>query len=146
VPFPAAGVIPWLMTRWAFQPPLAGIEAGRWIGALMIAAGLTWFASAMSWFAREGVTPYPPIDHVVTTGPYAYSRNPMYSGALMMMAGQALLLGSRGLIFYAVCWFAAFVTFDLAIDDPILVKRFGKTYEDYLASVPAWIPRRPRAR
>jgi protein-S-isoprenylcysteine O-methyltransferase Ste14 len=146
VPVPAAGVIPWLMTRWQMQPALLGVETGRWLGGLMIVAGGMLFAWAMTWFAREGVKPYPPIERVITTGPYAYTRNPMYGGVVMVMLGQGLLFGSRAVVIYGLCWLAAFLIFERTIDDPFISKRMGKPYEDYLKSVPGWIPRRPRPR
>ena len=146
VPFTMAVVIPWLMTGFRFQPALLGIEAGRLVGALMIVTGATWLLWAIAWFAHEGVKPYPPIERVITTGPYAYSRNPMYGGVVTLMIGQGLLLGSRGVVIYGVCWLLGFVVFERTIDDPFIIRRMGKTYEDYMKSVPGWIPRRPRGR
>ena len=144
VPFTMAGVIPWLMTGFRFQPALLGIDAGRWVGAVMIVAGAAWLLWAIAWFAHEGVKPYPPIERVITTGPYAYSRNPMYGGVVMVMIGQGLLFGSRGVVIYGVCWLVAFMVFERTIDDPFIIKRMGRTYEEYVKSVPGWIPRRPR--
>src|SRR5262249_23529462 len=118
VPTPMAGVIPWLITRWQTQPPLFGLEAGRWIGALLIAVGLPILRSAIAWFAKEGVKPYPPIERVITTGPYAYTRNPMYGGVVLIMMGQGLLLGSRAVFLYGLGWLIAFVVFEWTIDDP----------------------------
>jgi|SRR5579872_3583935 len=146
VPFTMAGVIPWLITRWQFRPALLGIEAGRWVGAIMIAAGASWLLWAIAWFAHEGVKPYPPIERVITTGPYAYSRNPMYGGVVMVMIGQGLLFGSRGGVIYGVCWLVAFLIFERTIDDPFIIKRMGKPYEEYVKSVPGWVPRRSRQR
>ena len=71
VPAPMAGLIPWLITKWRFQPAFFGIEAGRWLGAIMIVVGAAALLTAIVWFAREGVKPYPPIERVITTGPYA---------------------------------------------------------------------------
>jgi protein-S-isoprenylcysteine O-methyltransferase Ste14 len=146
VPTPMAVGIPWLITRWQMQPPLAGIEAGRWLGAVMILVGAPLLLSAIVWFAREGVKPYPPIERVITTGPYAYTRNPMYGGVVLVMVGQGLLFGSRAVFIYGLCWLAAFYIFELTVDDPFIIKRMGQPYEDYLKSVPGWIPRRPKRR
>lgn len=144
VPGTMAAGVPWLMTRWQLQPALLGLEWGRWVGAAMIVFGAFWLLWAIAWFAKEGVKPYPPIERVITTGPYAYTRNPMYGGVVLVMLGQGLLFGSRGLVIYGVCWLIAFLIFERTIDDPFIVKRMGKEYEDYLKSVPGWMPRRPR--
>src|SRR5262245_53565429 len=144
VPTPMGVGIPYLITRWQMQPPLTGFEAGRWLGILMIVVGAASLLSAIYWFAREGVKPYPPIERVITTGPYAWTRNPMYGGVVFVMIGQGLLFGSLGEVIYGVCWLIAFYVFELYIDDPFITKRMGKAYEDYCAEVPGWIPRRPR--
>lgn len=146
VPTPMGVGIPWLITRWQMQPPLAGFESGRWIGGIMILVGAALLLSAIAWFAHEGVKPYPPIERVVTTGPYAYTRNPMYGGVVLIMIGQGLLFGSRGEFIYGVCWLVAFYIFEWTIDDPFIIKRMGKSYEDYCRDVPGWIPRRPKRR
>jgi protein-S-isoprenylcysteine O-methyltransferase Ste14 len=146
VPTPMAVGIPYLITRWQMQPPLTGFEAGRWIGALMIVIGAVSLLSAIAWFAYEGVKPYPPIERVVTTGPYAYTRNPMYGGVVLVMIGQGLLFGSLGAVIYGICWLIAFYVFEWTIDDPFIVKRMGQPYEDYCRDVPGWIPRRPKRR
>ena len=80
----------------------------------------------------------PPQD-LVTTGPYAWSRNPMYLGHLIFLAGLALLFSSW---FAAAIAVAAAVWFHLRVlaDERRLERRFGETYRDYRARVPRWIP------
>jgi protein-S-isoprenylcysteine O-methyltransferase Ste14 len=146
VPLPMGVGIPFLITRWQMQPPLTGFEAGRWLGVLMIVIGAVLLLSAIAWFAYEGVKPYPPIERVITTGPYAYTRNPMYGGVVLIMVGQGLLFGSLGTVVYGVGWLITFYVFEWTIDDPFIVKRMGTTYEDYCRDVPGWIPRRPKRR
>jgi protein-S-isoprenylcysteine O-methyltransferase Ste14 len=146
IPLPMAGFIPWWMTRWQCRPPLFGIESGRWLGAIAVALGVPLLVSAVVWLAREGVKPYPPIQRLVTNGPYAYRRNPMYLGVVMVMIGQGLLFGSLGVFIYGMCWLAAFQIFELTADDPFIRKHIGPAYDEYMNAVPGWVPRRPRAR
>lgn len=136
--------VPWLINRWQFHPPLFGLEWGPWLGAVTTVVGGALLTTAIVWFAREGVKPYPPIERVVTTGPYAYVRNPMYVGVVMVMVGQGLLFGSLPVFVYGVAWLTAFAIFVRTIDDPFIIKRIGQPYHEYLESVPEWIPRRPR--
>jgi protein-S-isoprenylcysteine O-methyltransferase Ste14 len=144
IPLPMAGVIPWWITRWQWQPPLLGIEAGRWLGAIAVALGAPLLVWSVVWLAREGVKPYPPIQRLVTNGPYAYTRNPMYLGVVMVMMGQGLLFGSRGVFIYGLCWLMAFQIFERTADDPFIRKHIGPPYDEYMKAVPGWIPRRPR--
>jgi protein-S-isoprenylcysteine O-methyltransferase Ste14 len=80
-----------------------------------------------------------PPERLVTTGPYAYARNPMYLGHIIFMLGLALTLQSwlGGLI--AV---AAAVGFHRRVlsDEKGLTARFGPPYTEYLARVKRWIP------
>jgi protein-S-isoprenylcysteine O-methyltransferase Ste14 len=68
-------------------------------------------------------------------------RNPIYVGFLAILAGQALLFGSRGLLEYAVvawCIGAAAVRW---YEEPTLARKFGADYQAYRRAVRAWIPR-----
>jgi len=80
-----------------------------------------------------------PPERVVTSGPYAYSRNPMYLGHIIFLLGLTLTFES---------WLAALVTIAVAVwfhtrvigDEKKLIKVLGRPYENYLANVKRWIP------
>lgn len=90
------------------QPVVAGLDAVRfrtsampaWLemtGALAIVAGLYIFHIVMraNTFAAPVVKVQTERQHrVVSTGPYAHVRHPMYGGAIPLMLGTGLLLGS----------------------------------------------------
>ncbi len=81
-----------------------------------------------------------PPDRLVATGPYAYTRNPMYVGHLIFLTGLTFTLQS---------WLAAAITIGVAIwfharilgDEKKLRERLGQPYVDYMNSVKRWIPR-----
>jgi protein-S-isoprenylcysteine O-methyltransferase Ste14 len=78
-------------------------------------------------------------DRLIITGPYAATRNPMYLGHLVFLAGLAMVTRSplAALIAAAhVPWFAARVR----RDELRLRERFGAPYEAYCARVPRWVP------
>lgn len=84
-------------------------------------------------------------DQLVTTGPYALTRNPMYLGHLLFLTG--LTLATRSPLSLAVT--AALVPwFDERArqDHRRLVEMFGPAYEDYAARVPRWLPGLPTDR
>ena len=80
-----------------------------------------------------------PPEHLVFTGPYAYTRNPMYLGHVIYLTGLTLTLRS---------WFGAVLTVAVAIwfhirvlgDEKKLAVKLGQPYIDYLESVKRWIP------
>jgi protein-S-isoprenylcysteine O-methyltransferase Ste14 len=78
-------------------------------------------------------------DRLVTTGVYAWTRNPMYLGHLTFMTGAALLTRSPlaiGALALAGPWFGRRV----AADEARLTTAFGTEYEQYCQRVPRWLP------
>jgi len=80
-----------------------------------------------------------PPDRLVSSGPYAYTRNPMYLGHIIFLIVLTLTFQS---------WFAALITIAVAIwfhirvlgDEKKLAARLGKPYPDYVNTVKRWIP------
>src|ERR1043166_1474807 len=93
-----AGLIPWSITHWEFQPPFLDLQAPRAVGMLLIAAGLPGLIDSFARFALQGLgTPAPiaPPQNLVVTGLYRYVRNPMYVALVAVILGQAILFGDR---------------------------------------------------
>src|SRR5262245_53610243 len=139
-----AGLVPWWMTRWQFQPPFLGLELTRLVGALLILAGAPGLVDSFVRFAVQGLgTPAPvaPPRKLVVTGLYRHVRNPIYVAILAVILGQALLFGDGRLIIYdALFWLGCHV-FVMAYEEPTLAQTFGEVYAAYRANVPRWIPR-----
>lgn len=113
-------------------------------GAIFFAVGLGLFTWCVSLFARVGrgtLAPWDPPRSVVAAGPYRYVRNPMITGVLLMLLGEAILWDSRAL----GVWAASFLVFNhlyfVVLEEPGLESRFGERYRRYKAHVPRWIPR-----
>lgn len=136
-----AGVVPWWLTGWRFEPIWAPL---RLIGAVLtIAFGLI-LVSAFARFVVEGIgTPAPvaPPRHLVVGGLYRFVRNPMYIAVVSTIAGQALLFGQLKLFAYAGIVAAVMVAFVHFYEEPDLTERFGADYETYRRAVPGWWPR-----
>jgi protein-S-isoprenylcysteine O-methyltransferase Ste14 len=79
--------------------------------------------------------------HLVVRGPYRHVRNPMITGVLCILLGEAAVTASGWLL----GWFAIFLTFQLIAirfwEEPHLVRRYAGEYLDYQRNVPRWIPR-----
>src|SRR5680860_1145949 len=81
-------------------------------------------------------------DHLLSTGPYAVTRNPMYSGHLIYLLGLTLFTRSPVALAIAAAhlpWFQSRVL----KDESNLERLFGKEYHEYQHEVPRWIPRLP---
>lgn len=78
-------------------------------------------------------------EQLITTGPYAVTRNPMYLGHLVFLTGLAMATRSPLAAVVAVAhapWFSARVR----RDEMRLRARFGVSYDDYCTRVPRWLP------
>jgi len=145
-PVPVIGIFPYLITRWVQQPPFLGIDALRYVGMALIPVGLIVHIAGFLTLARGGANPIPPVYAIVKNGLFAWTRNPMYIGALTAVFGQALLFGSRGLLYFIAGVLTVAHTFAVTYDEPELRKKFGKEYIDYCNAVNRWLPRPPRAK
>jgi len=80
-----------------------------------------------------------PPERLVTTGPFAYCRNPMYLGHVIFLIGLTLTLQS---VFSALVTLATAAWFQTRVrrDERRLSERFQQPYLDYTARVKRWIP------
>jgi len=133
-----AGVGPWWISRW--RPGSYAGTIPRWLGALLLAAGLMGLVDTFVRFVRARGTPSPshPTERLVVSGPYRYTRNPMYLSVAATIAGQALLLGRADLLAYAAVVAVAFHLRVVTYEEPSLRRRFGPEFERYCAAVPRW--------
>jgi len=125
--------LPWL------PPPTSDILFA--IGWLLVAGAIAIDVAAMRTMARHRTTimPHRRSDHLVTDGPFSFTRNPIYLGNTMLTVGIGLISG--------IVWFvplalvAAFATQKLAIEreEKHLYARFGKRFRDYAKRVRRWI-------
>jgi protein-S-isoprenylcysteine O-methyltransferase Ste14 len=100
-------------------------------------------------FAAFGRGTPAPVDaprRLVVRGLYRYVRNPMYVGVLMVIAGWALLFQSPRVIGYGAVVTLFFHLFVVAVEEPTLRGKFGRSYERYCREVGRWVPRLGRGR
>jgi protein-S-isoprenylcysteine O-methyltransferase Ste14 len=98
--------------------------------------------SALHFLKVKG-TPVPinPPPKLVTSGPFAYVRNPMVTGIFIILFGLGILYSSVTLIFLFTPLFIFINIWELkAIEEPELVKRLGEEYIEYKIRTPMFIP------
>lgn len=147
LPFMVAAMIPrWLLrgypARWSGGPALDLLATGG--GAVLLAGGFALFAWCVALFARVGqgtLAPWDPTQRLVAVGPYRHVRNPMISGVLLMVTGQALLFRSPAVAAWAGAFLGINQIYFLLSEEPGLDRRFGESYREYRAHVPRWLPR-----
>jgi protein-S-isoprenylcysteine O-methyltransferase Ste14 len=143
-PGTVAGVAPWWISGWRMQAPLLHFSPFRWVGVLLIAAGVPVLLDSFARFAVKGLgTPAPvfPTRHLVVSGLYRYVRNPMYVAVAALIFGQGLLFGEVRVLEYGVLVWLCFHLFVLLYEEPTLRRSFGAEYETFCANVGRWVPR-----
>jgi len=144
-------VIPALIVVWAdvrlfeLKTPISVVLAA--LGCLLIVGGLVMLFWTVYLFDRVGKGTLGVGDvmgqpvNLVLRGPYRHVRNPMISGVLAILLGEAALAASGWLLL----WFAAFFVMSTTViqiwEEPHLAQRFGEEYVTYRRNVPRWIPR-----
>lgn len=78
---------------------------------------------------------------LVDTGIYGLTRNPMYSGMLLILLGWGVFLQNILAIFLVGLWVANMNRFQIRPEERILEKLFGEAYSDYRRRVPRWLIR-----
>jgi protein-S-isoprenylcysteine O-methyltransferase Ste14 len=107
----------------------------------MIAAFVALNIAAYRVMRRAGTTVRPDrgTDHLVTDGPFSFTRNPLYLAGTILILGIGLVSGVGWYLVLAI--FAAFAVQRLAIEreEKHLQARFGEGYQDYAERVRRWI-------
>jgi protein-S-isoprenylcysteine O-methyltransferase Ste14 len=110
----------------------------RWLPVLV--AGYMLYRVAGAHRERRGAGP-PGFatmpDRLVTDGPYAVSRNPMYLGHLVFLGGLIGLTRSPFALLFGVRQLFRFRR-RVAFDEDRLERAFGDEYRAYVARVPRW--------
>ena len=150
LPFTVAVVIPvWLARRNAVSLALAQTSAQvalQACGVAILGLGLSLFSASLRRFIREGrgtLAPWDPPRHLVVAGAYRFVRNPMISGVLLVLIGEALLLLSWPHVMLALIFFVINAIYIPLIEEPRLAVRFGESYREYCRHVPRLLPRWP---
>lgn len=123
----------------------------RWLAVVPFVAGVPWLSWSIYWQHKKGEgTPLPlvPTRVLLCDGPYRFTRNPMALGAILWLAGWALLANSPSALFGGVGIFALLVlSWDKWIEEKELLWKHGAAYDQYRRQTPFLLPRfRPLSR
>ncbi len=123
------------------------IGAVRYAGLapLLLGAGVSlWCVKDFIVRGKGTPAPFDPPTQLVVHGLYRYVRNPMYVGLFLVLVGEAVLYPSIFILMYSVLFIFAAHAFVILYEEPTLRRKFGDGYEQYLRSVPRWLPRVPK--
>ncbi len=111
------------------------------VGALVVLIGLGLPGLAMAQFRRTGQKAdiRQPTTSIIRTGPYRFSRNPMYLGAMLVHLGVGLATGSVWVLLTLAPAFVAAHVLAVIPEETYLAKKFGDEYLAYKAAVRRWL-------
>jgi len=127
----------WLMPL-PFMPP--AVSAG-WLGGALFAIALALFAWAIATVTRAGshVPTNLPTTTIVDSGPYGFTRNPIYLAMFLGLVGFAVGFDSIWLLAVLVP-FALVIRYGvIAREEAYLERKFGDVYRHYRARVRRWL-------
>lgn len=151
-----SGWLPWppliYLAAIAIAAALGIIYPLPWIGGLLadllfVTGWLVLLAVVALWFTafRTMISAKTPINpngiptHLVTTGPFSVSRNPIYLANSLLLIGIGLVGGLAW--FLLLAFVASYAVSRLAIEreEKLLAAKFGKRYRDYEKKIRRWI-------
>jgi protein-S-isoprenylcysteine O-methyltransferase Ste14 len=113
-------------------------------GLGVLGVGMLLFVVSLRHFITEGrgtLAPWDPPRQLVVRGPYRYVRNPMISGVVLVLFGEALVLLSRPHFEWALIFLGVNAIYIPLLEEPLLAQRFGAAYREYCRHVPRLLPR-----
>jgi protein-S-isoprenylcysteine O-methyltransferase Ste14 len=120
------------------------LPTGRWgtvVGALLIVAAIVLIGSALSQFKRAETSPKPhkPTKAIVTSGPFRFTRNPIYVAFTLAQLGIALMTASGWILALLVPALLFIRVGVIAREERYLERKFGEEYVRYKRAVRRWM-------
>lgn len=133
--------------RTAFLPPVPALSG---ISGIVFAVLTISLAAASGWLLESAVRTLGKQwalaarlvegHKLITAGPYAYVRNPIYTGMLGMLIATGLAMEHWVATIVAVVIFFAGLVIRVRTEEKLLRAAFGQEFEDYARRVPAAVP------
>jgi protein-S-isoprenylcysteine O-methyltransferase Ste14 len=125
-------------------PGLAFMLAGSSVIAMALAAiGVAVAFAGVKAFRdqRTTINPLTPgaSSSIVSRGVYGVSRNPMYLGFALALAGWAVYLSNAAAVMVAPAFVAYLTQFQIKPEERALLAKFGAEFERYMLRVRRWI-------
>ncbi len=124
---------------WRLRLPIDGWS--RAVGLLLIAGAVALAVSAVRAFDRAKTSPKPhkPTTAIVTSGPFRFTRNPIYISFTLVQLGIALMTSSGWILALLVPVLVLIRVGVIAREERYLERKFGDEYSTYKGGVRRWI-------
>lgn len=129
------------LLNWLLHLPISFPRPLEWVGYILVFVGLGFAFSAVNQFGRVRTTldPHGSVSAIVTTGPYRFSRNPIYFGFVCTLIGLPLALGNYWGAMLSPFLMMALYHLVIKHEEAYLEKKFGDEYTSYKSRVRRWL-------
>jgi protein-S-isoprenylcysteine O-methyltransferase Ste14 len=144
LPFVVTVILPFLQYKIGLHIVRVPPDSFKVAGAILYTLGISLqlYTTSLFWkYANGTLAPWQPTQKLVIRGPYRYCRNPMITGVVAMLLGEALFFNALGILIWACFFFVMNTAYFIFKEEPALVARFGDSYTEYKKHVPRWIPK-----
>ncbi len=144
-------LMPWFLMWLTLDTTLGWAQTGLLdilimvTGLTILLTGVVLMAACIRMFTNIGegtLAPWAPTQKLVVVGVYRYMRNPMITGVLFGLLGEAIILSNYAVFLWLLFFFIGNHIYFIRSEEPGLLKQFGEEYADYFENVPRWLPRR----
>ena len=129
------------LLNWLLPLPIAFPKFLEWAGYVIVFAGLGFAFSAANWFMKMHTTldPHGSVSVIVTSGPYRFSRNPIYLGFVCTLIGLPFALGNYWGAVLSPLLMVSLYRLVIKHEEAYLEKKFGDVYTGYKSRVRRWL-------
>jgi pimeloyl-ACP methyl ester carboxylesterase/protein-S-isoprenylcysteine O-methyltransferase Ste14 len=146
LPGVVAYFVPLLLARLVLRNKSFQFQWGLALVPLLLGTGvLLWCVREFFVRGKGTVAPWDPPRQLVASGPYRWSRNPIYIAVSLILIGWALGFGSLVLAAYAIVVMLAFHLRVVLHEEPWLARAHRTDWKAYRSTVPRWVFRSRKA-
>jgi protein-S-isoprenylcysteine O-methyltransferase Ste14 len=129
------------LLNWLFPLPFVFPEVLVWVGYLLILVGLGLAISASGQFIQAHTTldPHGSVTEIVTSGPYRFSRNPIYLGFVCLLIGLSFAFRTYWGVLLSPVLTASLYQLVIKHEEAYLENKFGDMYTSYQSRVRRWL-------
>lgn len=138
--YAAAVIAGWLLDR-RWPLPMGGGTGRTAVAWVLVVGWALLAASSIGLFRRKqtSMITIRPASTLVTSGPYAFTRNPMYVSLALLTTAFALFLNTWWTVVLLVPTLASVQQFVIVPEERYLRRRFGAAYGEYTRRVRRWL-------
>lgn len=133
----------WLLDKYIVRLPIPGMIAGfvSMLDAGLLTFGLFLMAWGLVTFHRAGtaIIPHHSASRLVVSGPYRFTRNPMYTGLTFAYIGVSALLGTAWPLLLLPLVLFIVLRFVIQREERYLQDAFGSEYAEWCGRVRRWL-------